>query len=107
MSPSLDQITQAVVERIMAQSKRTQVRRSPRAYIKSLKDTSRTVPDVRLPTGPMPEEPWFNPDEDEKVVPLIGEAVIAYAEEHAYRAKMTQYQAERAVSSFLAGADLH
>lgn len=55
----------------------------------------------------MPEEPWYDPDEDEAVVPLIGEALKAYELEHAYRAKMTRYQSERAVSSFLAGAGLH
>ena len=87
MSPSLDQIAQAVVERIqgnlerlMAQTNRKsypQQRRSPRVYTKQLKQSSRTVPDVLLPTGPMPEEPWYDP-EDEAVVPLIGEAVKAY-----------------------------
>ena len=55
----------------------------------------------------MPEEPWYDPEEDEAVVPLIGEALKAYEQEHAYRAKMTRYQSERAVSSFLAGAGLH
>ena len=117
MSPSLDQIAQAVVERIqgnlqrlMAQSQRKpypQHRRTPRVYTKRLKQSSRTVPDVRLPTGPMLEEPWYDPEEDEAVVPLIGEALKAYELEHAYRAKMTRYQSERAVASFLAGAGLH
>ncbi len=109
MSPSLDQLTQAVVERIMAQAQRRYPlhRRTPRVYTKKLKQSSRTVPDVILPTGPMPEEPWYDPDEDEAVVPLIGEVLVAYAEEHSYSAKMTRYQSERAVASFLAGADLH
>ena len=117
MSPSLDQIAQAVVERIqgnleriMAQSNRKPYplhRRSPRVYTKKLKQSSRTVPGVTLPTGPMPEEPWYDPDEDEAVVPLIGEAFLAYAEEHSYRGKMTRYQSERAIASFLTGANLH
>ena len=72
-------LTQAVVERIMAQSQR----RYPQAPTISTSHTSKSLkdsqvepfPDVRLPTGPMPEEPWYDPDEDEAVVPLIGEAV--------------------------------
>ena len=116
MSPSLDQLTQAVVERIqgnldriMAQSQRKsypQHRRSPRAYIKRLKGTSRTVPGITLPTGPPPEEPWYDPEEEDEV-PLIGQALLAYEQEHSYRAKMSRYQSERAVASFLAGAGLH
>lgn len=108
MSPSLDQLTQAVVERIMAQAQRRYPlhRRTPRVYTKKLKQSSRTVPDVILPTGPMPEEPWYDP-EDEAEIPLIDQAFLAYAEEHSYRAKMTRYQSERAISSFLSGANLH
>ena len=108
MSPSLDQLTQAVVERIMAQAQRRYPlhRRTPRVYTKKLKQSSRTVPDVILPTGPMPEEPWYDP-EDEAEVPLIDQAFLAYAEEHSYRAKMTRYQSERAISSFLSGTNLH
>jgi len=97
MSPSLEQ---------EQRKSYPQHRRPPRVYTKQLKQSSRTVPDVLLPTGPMPEEPWYDP-EDEAVVPLIGEAVKAYELEHAYRAKMTRYQSERAVASFLAGAGLH
>ena len=111
MSPSLDGIVTAVVERLqyMAQTQRKypQHRRSPRAYIKSLKSTSRRVPPVALPTGPMPDEPWYDPHEDEVEYPLIGEAILAYQKEHSHRAKMTRYQSERAISSFLDHAHLH
>ena len=55
----------------------------------------------------MPEEPWYDPAEDDKVVPLIGEAIKEYELEHAYRAKMSRYQSERSVASFLIGAGLH
>ena len=55
----------------------------------------------------MPEEPWYDPEEDEAVVPLIGEAMKASEEEHSYRAKMTRYQSERSLASFLTGAGLH
>jgi len=111
MSPSLHQLTQAVIERIMAQAPQRrpypQHRRAPRAYIKSLKDTSRTVPAVALPTGPMPDEPWYDPHEDEAEVPLIGEAFLAYEKEHSHRTRMSKYQIERAVSAFLDHANLH
>ena len=111
MSPSLDGIVTAVVERLQhmaqAQRKYPQSRRSPRAYIKNLKDTSRRVPPVALPTGPMPDEPWYEPYEDEEYVPLIGEAVLAYQKEHSHRAKMSGYQIERAIYSFLDHAQLH
>jgi len=111
MSPSLDGIVTAVVERLQymaqAQRKYPQHRRSPRAYIKNLKDTSRRVPRVALPTGPMPDEPWYEPYEDEAYVPLIGEAVLAYQKEHSHRAKMSCYQIERAIYSFLTHAKLH
>ena len=85
MSPSLDGIVTAMVERIMAQAQRRsypQHRRSPRVYNKSLKDTSRTVPTVALPTGPYPDETWYAPEEDEAEVPLIGEAILIYQKEH-------------------------
>lgn len=86
MSPSLDQLTQAVVERLqvqgnlerlMAQAQRRypQHRRSPRVYTKQLKQSSRTVPSVTLPTEPMPEEPWYDPEEEAEV-PLIGQALV-------------------------------
>src|SRR6185295_16975713 len=109
MPRSLDGIVSAVVERIMAQAQRKypQHRRPPRAYIKRLKDTSRTVPVVALPTGPLPDEPWFEPEEDEAEVPLIGEAILTYEKEHSHRAKMTRYQSERAISMFLTNARLH
>ena len=110
MSHLLDTLTQAVYERVMAQAQRKPYphhRRSPRAYIKKLRDTSRTVPAVVLPTGPMPDEPWYDPHEDEAEVPLIGEAILAYQKEHSHRAKMTRYQSERAISTFLTHASLH
>lgn len=110
MSPSLDQIVEAVVERIMSKATRKPYppkRQPPRVYTKRLKNSSRTIPDARLPTGPMPEEPWYDAHYDEAVVPLIGEAFEEYALEHAYRSKMARYQAELAMSSFLTGARLH
>jgi hypothetical protein len=87
MSPSLDQLTQAVVERLMAQVQRRtypQHRRSPRAYIKSLKDTRRTVPQVVMPNGPMPDEPWYDPHEDEDEVVRITASGRQHLEEQFY-----------------------
>lgn len=112
MSPSLDGIVTAVVERLQymaqAQRKYPQHRHTPRAYIKSLKDTSRRVPPVALPTGPLPDEPWCEPDyDDEAYVPLIGEAVLLYHQGHSHRAKMSRYQIERDIYSFLDHAHLH
>src|SRR6185295_15837535 len=109
MSPSLDQIATAVVERIMAQAKHRYPpqRRPPRAYIKSLTDTRRSIPSLVLPTGSVPDEPWYDPHEDEAEIPLIGEAFLEYEKEHSHRTRMTRYQVERAVSSFLDASKLH
>jgi integrase len=55
----------------------------------------------------MPDEPWYDPHEDEDEVPLIGGAFLAYEKEHSHRTKMTKYQTERAVTNFLNHAKLH
>lgn len=117
MSPSVREIVEAVLERIQAMPSQPQRkafhrypvnRRPPREYIKKLKDTSRVIPDVALPTGPMPDEPWCEPDyDDEPYIPLVGEAWLEYDKEHSHRSRMTQYQAERAIASFLTHARLH
>jgi len=60
-----------------------------------------------LPTGSVPDEPWYDPHEDEAEIPLIGEAFLEYEKEHSHRTKMTRYQVERAVSSFLTASQLH
>lgn len=113
----IDKLAQAVVQRIQAMSPSSSHpsssqsgrprRRSPRSYTKKLSSTSRIVPDAVLPTGPMPEGPWFEAFEDEAPVPLIGEAVVEYGREHSHRTKMTAYQAESAIASFLTANKLH
>ena len=85
MSPSLDQFTQAVVERIMAQAE-LKVPSTP-TNSTSLHEETQAVQSNRsrcdTTHGPMPEEPWYDP-EDEAEVPLIDQAFRAYAEEHSY-----------------------
>ena len=105
MSPSLDGIVIVVVEQLQAMERHR--RRSPRPYTKRLKNSSLTVPTVALPTGPLPAEPWYDEYEDEAEVPLIGGAILAYHKEHSHRSKMTAYQSDRAIVSFLTASKLH
>jgi integrase len=107
MSAFMDKVVSAVVERMKYMAHLKQKRRSPRPYTKRLKASSRGVPAVVLPTGPMPEDPWYDPNEDEAEVPLIGEAILAYHKEHSHRAKMTMYQSDRAIAAFLTASKLH
>lgn len=51
MANSIEQIVQAVIQRLVA--------------------TSRSIPQVKQPSGPLPDEPWYVPEEDEAEVPLI------------------------------------
>jgi hypothetical protein len=59
------------------------------------------------PTGPTPEEPWCDPEE-EQYIPLIGEALDAYMKAHDYR-KSKQYVSILigAFNQFLTSSKLH
>ena len=101
----IDKLAPAVVDQIQNMANKSK-RRSPRPYTKRLKDSRRIIPTVELPTGPTPEDPWCDPEEED-YVPLIGEAVKQYATEHRHRTSMTQYQADRSIASFLTFNRLH
>ena len=89
MSKSLENLVAAVVLQVMASKK------------------WKSVPQIVQPSGPLPAEPWYDPYEDEREVPLIGEVIIAYAKEHSHRTRLTAYHVESAIANFLTSCHLH